>query len=162
VFSNVTEVAELQAGVEKVLENSLLTPEHENGSSRAAPASGERPLAAGSWYAISIRPRHEKTVVRHLSHQGLNCFLPIYRSLRRWKDRRKELEMALFPGYVFVNVNVRNRRGVALVPGVERFVTLQGQPAAVPESEVRTLESKCRQIFGRNLIRTSAEAREFA
>jgi transcription antitermination factor NusG len=97
------------------------------------------PLEA--WYAVSVRPRHEKVVTRHLEHRGLNCFLPLYRSVRRWKDRRKELEMALFPGYVFVSLTGRDRSGVLRAPGVLRFVTFQGQPAAVPDAEIRAMES---------------------
>jgi transcription antitermination factor NusG len=98
-------------------------------------------LPAERWYAVSVRPRHEKRVTSHLACQGLKCFLPLYRSVRRWKDRRKELDMALFPGYVFVNVNVRNRLCVLRAPGVLRFVTFQGQPAALPDSEIHSLES---------------------
>lgn len=101
----------------------------------------EKPLPVERWYAVSVRPRYEKLVTRHLRHRGLNCFLPLYRSVRRWRDRRKELDMALFPGYVFVNLNARDRLGVLRAPGVLRFVTFQGQPAAVPESEIRALES---------------------
>jgi transcription antitermination factor NusG len=93
------------------------------------------------WYAVSVRSRHERLVTRHLEHQGLKYFLPVYRSVRRWKDRSKELEMALFPGYVFVNLNLRDRLGVLRAPGVVQFVTFQGRPAAVPESEIRALES---------------------
>jgi transcription antitermination factor NusG len=101
----------------------------------------EKLLPIARWYAVSVRPRHEKVVTRHLEHQGLNYFLPVYRSVRRWKDRRKELDMALFPGYVFVNLNLRDRLGVLRAPGVVQFVNFQGQPAAVPDSEIRALES---------------------
>ncbi len=101
----------------------------------------EKPSPVEQWYAVSVRPRHEKVVTRHLEHQGLNYFLPVYRSVRRWKDRRKELDMALFPGYVFVNLSLRDRLGVLRAPGVVQFVTFQGQPAAVPDSEIRALES---------------------
>jgi len=80
-------------------------------------------------------------VARYLEYRGLNYFLPVYRSVRRWKDRRKELDMALFPGYVFVNLNLRDRLGVLQAPGVVQFVTFQGQPAVVPDSEIRALES---------------------
>ncbi len=103
--------------------------------------SVERPAAVELWYAVSVRPRHEKLVTRHLEHQGVNYFLPVYRSVRHWKDRRKELEMALFPGYVFVNLNLRDRGGVLRTPGVVQFVTFQGQPAVVPDTEIRALES---------------------
>ena len=98
-------------------------------------------LSAEHWYAVTVRPRHEKTVTRHFEHRGLNYFLPVYRSRRRWKDRRKELDMALFPGYVFVNLNLRDRLGVLQSPGVMQFVTFQGQPAVVPDLEIRALES---------------------
>ena len=103
--------------------------------------STEDILPIERWYAVSVRPRHEKLVTRHLEYQGLNYFLPVYRSVRRWKDRRKELDMALFPGYVFVNLNLRYRLGVLQAPGVVQFVTFQGQPAAVRDSEIRALES---------------------
>ena len=103
--------------------------------------SAEKPLPSVQWYAVSVRPRHEKLVTRHLEHQGLTYFLPVYRSVRRWKDRRKELDMALFPGYVFVNLNLRDRLGVLRAPGAMQFVTFQGQPAAIPDSEIRALES---------------------
>jgi transcription antitermination factor NusG len=135
-------MAELYSGAEAVLENTLSN----FGASETAVPGGtfgctERPLPVEHWYAVSVRPRHEKVVTRHLERQGLNYFLPVYRSVRRWKDRRKELDMALFPGYVFVNLNLRDRLGVLQAPGVVQFVTFQGQPAAVPESEIRALES---------------------
>lgn len=98
-------------------------------------------LSSEHWYVVTVRPRHEKTVTRHFEHRGLNYFLPVYRSKRRWKDRHKELDMALFPGYVFVNLNLRDRLGVLQSPGVSQFVTFQGQPAAVPDLEIRALES---------------------
>ena len=137
-------MAELCLGAEAVLDNTLSNFE---ASESAVPdgTSGrtEEPLPAERWYAVSVRPRHEKLVTRHLDHEGLNCFLPFYRSVRRWKDRRKELDMALFPGYVFVNLNPnpRGRLGVLKAPGVLRFVTFQGQPAVVPDSEIRALAS---------------------
>jgi transcription antitermination factor NusG len=135
-------MAELQLGAEAVLEN---TTSNYEGSGSGVPgealASAEKLLPVERWYAVSVRARHEKLVSRHLEHQGLNCFLPVYRSVRRWKDRRKELDMALFPGYVFVNLNPGDRSGVLRAPGVLRFVTFQGQPAAVPDSEIRALES---------------------
>ena len=46
--------------------------------------------------------QHEKTVADVLSARGLEIFLPLYESLRRWKDREKLLTLPLFPGYVFV------------------------------------------------------------
>src|SRR6202050_1743950 len=133
-------MAELQLGAEAVLENTLSNIE---ASETAVPGGSrtERPLPVQRWYAVSVRPRHENVVTRHLEHQGLNYFLPVYRSVRRWKDRRKELDMALFPGYVFGSLNLRDRLGVLRAPGVVQFVSFQGQPVALPDSEIRALES---------------------
>jgi transcription antitermination factor NusG len=69
----------------------------------------------------------------------MNCFLPVYRSVRKWKDRCKELDLALFPGYVFVNLDLRHRLTVLQARGVIRFVTFQGHPAPVQDSELQSL-----------------------
>jgi transcription antitermination factor NusG len=102
-------------------------------------AGNVAPATESRWYAVTVCPRHEKVVSTHLTSHGLNCFLPVYRSVRRWKDRKKELDMVLFPGYVFVNLDLRRRLTVLQAPGVLRFVTFQGKPAAVPDSEIDSL-----------------------
>jgi len=135
-------MAELWLGAEAVVENTI----SDYAASRSV-VPGERLTSAEDlvpverWYAVSVRPRHEKLATRHFESQGLHHFLPVYRSVRRWKDRRKELDMVLFPGYVFVNLNLRDRLGVLRAPGVLQFVSFQGQPAAVPDSEIRALAS---------------------
>lgn len=93
------------------------------------------------WYALSVYARHEKLVARGLARGEVRYLLPLYRSVRRWKDRRKQLDMVVFPGYVFVNFSLRDRVRVLQIPGVINFVTFQGQPAAVPDSEIQSLSS---------------------
>ena len=50
------------------------------------------------WYALQVWSRREAIIANHLEGQGLECFLPIYRSTRQWSDRKKEVEQPLFPG----------------------------------------------------------------
>ncbi len=88
------------------------------------------------WYAAYTLSRHEKQVARQLEERQLDCFLPLYRSIHRWKDRRKQVELALFPGYVFVHIALKDRLQVLQLPSVVQFVTFNGKPAAVPESEI--------------------------
>jgi transcription antitermination factor NusG len=102
-------------------------------------ALGTIPFPEQRWYALSVCPRHEKVVAAHLETRGVICFLPVYRSVRCWKDRRKELDMVLFPGYVFVNLDLRNRLYVLQAPGAVRFVSFQGHPVPVQDSELRPL-----------------------
>jgi transcription antitermination factor NusG len=91
------------------------------------------------WYALYTCPRHEKRVAEQVEQRRISCFLPLYRSVRRWKDRRKELELALFPGYVFVRIAPQNRLQVLMLPGVIRLVMFNGQPSALPEEEIESL-----------------------
>jgi transcription antitermination factor NusG len=98
--------------------------------------------SAAHWYALYTAPRHEKYLADQINRQGIACFLPLYRSIRRWKDRRKELALVLFPGYVFVRMALQNRLRVLQLPGAVRLVTFNGQPAVLPEEEVENLRSR--------------------
>jgi transcription antitermination factor NusG len=94
---------------------------------------------AACWYATYTNPRHEKLVAQQMLVRQIDCFLPLYKSVRRWKDRRKQLELPLFPGYVFVRISLRERLRVLTLPGVIHLVTFNGKPAVLPESEIESL-----------------------
>lgn len=112
----------------------------EFGLAAGALAPPDRELAAeGSWYAVHVRSRHERQVGRQLEDRRFPFLLPVYRSVRKWKDRRKELDLVLFPGYVFVNLDLRDRIRVLQIPGVARFVSFQGAPVPLAASDVELL-----------------------
>ena len=92
-----------------------------------------------NWYATYTNPRHEKLVAQQMNARRIDCFLPLYKSARRWKDRRKQLELPLFPGYVFVRISLRDRLRVLNLPGVIHIVTFNGKPAVLPESDIESL-----------------------
>jgi transcription antitermination factor NusG len=81
-------------------------------------------------------------VAQQIEERSICCFLPLYRSLRRWKDRRKELELALFPGYVFVRFALEDRLRVLQLPSAVRLVSFNGHPAALPDSEIEELRER--------------------
>jgi transcription antitermination factor NusG len=93
------------------------------------------------WYVAYTNVRHEKSVVKQLEERCINSFLPTYHSVRRWKDRRKELDLPLFPGYVFVHLPSRDRLRVLQVPGVVRFVNFGGHPVPLRDDEIESLKS---------------------
>ena len=95
-----------------------------------------------NWFALYTRPRHEKCVAQQIEERRVACYLPLYRSVRRWKDRRKELELALFPGYVFVRLALQDRLRVLQLPGAVRLVSFHGQPAVLPEAEIEGLRER--------------------
>lgn len=54
--------------------------------------------AEAQWYALYTMAHHEKCVAQQLQQHERECFLPLYRSVRRWTDRTKHLELPRFPG----------------------------------------------------------------
>ena len=93
------------------------------------------------WYAAYTSANHEKRVAAQLGVRAVEHFLPLYESVRRWKDRRIKLQLPLFPGYVFVRLALRDRLQVLQVPGVAKLVGFNGTPAALPQGEIETLRT---------------------
>ena len=93
------------------------------------------------WYAAYTSANHEKRVAEQLGVRAVEHFLPVYESVRRWKDRRVTLQMPLFPGYVFVRMALRDRLQVQQVPGVAHLVGFDGTPAALPDEEIEALRA---------------------
>jgi transcription antitermination factor NusG len=92
------------------------------------------------WFALQTRPKNEKQVERLLTHKGYECCLPMYRQKRRWSDRAIEIELPLFPMYVFCRF-VSSAVGKAIsTPGVTRIVGFGGEPAEVTSEEIGALQ----------------------
>ena len=94
------------------------------------------PFASAAWYAIQVRSRHEKLVAMHLEEKGIEYFLPLYLSRRKWSDRYKMVELPLFPGYLFCHIQWSNRLPVLIIPGVCQIVGKGSPEAKVSESEL--------------------------
>lgn len=88
------------------------------------------------WYAVYTRANHEKTVAEQLANRCIEHFLPLYTSVRRWKDRRVQIERPLFPGYVFVQLALREKLRVLEIPSVSRLVGFDGHPTPLAELEI--------------------------
>ena len=93
------------------------------------------------WYATHMRANHEKQVAEQLAYRSVEHYLPLYQSVRRWKDRKVRLELPLFPGYIFVRLALRDRLQVLQIPGVVRLVGFDGTPTSLPEAEIETLRT---------------------
>jgi transcription antitermination factor NusG len=93
------------------------------------------------WYVAYTLPRHEKAVADRLAHHNVETYLPLYSTVRTWNQRRVELTLPLFPGYVFVRLILRDRSRVLKHPGVVRLVGSNGNATPVSDSEVEKLRS---------------------
>jgi transcription antitermination factor NusG len=100
------------------------------------------------WYVTYTCANHEKRVAAELAARSVEYFLPLFRSVHRWKDRRVALDLPLFPGYVFVRFALRDRLRVLQIPSVVRLVGFNGQPAALPDEEMEILRSGLTRQLG--------------
>jgi transcription antitermination factor NusG len=98
------------------------------------------------WWALYTRHQHEKVVAEMLSAKGFEVFLPLYDSIRRWKDRQKLLSLPLFPCYVFVRGGFGRRLQVITTPGVHTVLNHGEHVAVIPENEIESIR---RTVAGR-------------
>jgi transcription antitermination factor NusG len=92
------------------------------------------------WFAIQTRPKNEEKVDYLLRQKNYKCFLPTYRQRRRWSDRVVEVELPLFPMYVFCQFGPSVIGKAISTPGITRIVGFGGQPAEVATEEVEALQ----------------------
>ena len=94
----------------------------------------------GSWFALQVLPRHEKSVDKTLEYRGYKHFLPTCRVRRRWSDRVRVVEEPLFPGYVFCRSQSNLMEIIRSSPGIIRIVAFGGRPHPVPDREIEALQ----------------------
>jgi transcription antitermination factor NusG len=91
------------------------------------------------WYAASIRSRHEKSVAKKLELKSVETFVPLYETVRRWRNGHHRVQLPLFTGYAFVRIALRDRLHILKVPGVARLVGFGGMPAPLPDGDIERL-----------------------
>ncbi len=94
-----------------------------------------------NWYAIRVRTRYEKVVSQVLRGKGFEEFPALYRTRHRWADRYKEIELPLFPGYVFCRFDPHCQMPVLSSPGVTSIVGFDGTPARVEDAEITAVQA---------------------
>jgi transcription antitermination factor NusG len=119
-----------------------MTLEAGTGSSDRQSASIPDSYIHQQWYAAYVCANHEKCVAKELKARSLEHFLPLYCSIRRWRDRRVKLDLPLFPSYVFVRLALSEKLRVLQVPGVVNLVGFKDGPVALPDEEIQTLRSR--------------------
>jgi len=95
------------------------------------------------WYALRVKSRFEFVTSQVLRGKGLDSFLPVYRTRRCWSDRVKELELPLFPGYVFCRFDASAPLPVLCSPGVVHVVSAGKVPVPVEDREISAIQAIC-------------------
>ncbi|HUI45126.1 MAG TPA: UpxY family transcription antiterminator [Nitrospirota bacterium] len=96
-----------------------------------------------NWYALYVKSRHEFVVSNELRRKGIDTFLPSIPKLNQWKDRKKQVEVPLFPSYLFVSIAPESEAFMNVIKtrGAVKFISLvSGHPTPVSPEEIESLK----------------------
>lgn len=99
------------------------------------------------WFAIAVRTRWERAVECSLTNRGHECLAPVHKERHRWSDRWKEIELPLFPGYVFSRLDVYNRLPVLNSPGV-LYIVGGKVPTPIDSEEIEAIQRVAKSGLG--------------
>jgi len=104
---------------------------------------GQDNALSARWYAVQTRGRHEKKVASQLAEKNIETFLPALREVHRWSDRKKVVEVPLFPSYAFVHINANSweRLSVLQTDGVVRIVTSGSEFAPIEPKQIEDIRT---------------------
>ncbi|AXY73677.1 UpxY family transcription antiterminator [Paraflavitalea soli] len=92
------------------------------------------------WHIVYTYPKAERKVYSKLVNRGVVSFIPLHKVIRQWSDRKKQLEVPLFPNYIFVQVPPAERFELLRIDGIVKYISFDGKPATVSNTLIDTLK----------------------
>jgi transcription antitermination factor NusG len=105
------------------------------------------------WHVVYTRPQSERKVASSIEEMGMESYLPLHKVIRRWSDRRKKMEIPLFPNYVFVKVDRVKRMSLYNIKELVNFVAIDKKPVIIAEKEIVTIK----RVLGEEVMVSSEE-----
>jgi transcription antitermination factor NusG len=93
-----------------------------------------------NWHIAYTFPKAEKQVFATLKKMEITSYLPLQRVTRTWSDRQKQIELPLFPNYIFIYTSARERYIPLQIKNILRYVSFGGEPAIVTDSVIDSLK----------------------
>ncbi len=93
------------------------------------------------WFALAVKPRHDKAVARALNSKGFETFVPLFARRHHYATRYKDSELPLFPGYVFCRFNARFRLPIMTTPGITQILGNGSHPIPLSDTEISSLQT---------------------
>ena len=93
-----------------------------------------------SWYVLYTKPRHEKKLAERFLSEGWNVYCPLKKTTRQWSDRKKVVEEALFPSFIFIQCADKDREKVFVDASAVRYLYWLRKPAVVRDEEIQSIK----------------------
>jgi transcription antitermination factor NusG len=90
-----------------------------------------------------MRSRHEKVAAAAIQAAGIETFLPLMTQVHQWSDRRKPVEVPMFPGYLFVRIQTLPELVLRVLqsPGVVTFVGNGAGATPIADDEINNFRT---------------------
>lgn len=102
------------------------------------------PCQTSRWYVASTQPHAETKALWHLKNQGFRTYLPRYLKRRSHARRTEIVQAPLFPGYLFIDMDVAATRWRAIrsTVGIRHLICRGDQPVPVPRGVVEDIRAR--------------------
>jgi transcription antitermination factor NusG len=95
-----------------------------------------------AWFALYVQVNHEKELARRLDQKSIESYLPLVECWSKRRDRRKKIQIPLFPGYVFVRAVLDNYANVNILrtPGALGLIRNSEGPLPIEPYQIDNLK----------------------
>lgn len=92
------------------------------------------------WYAVRVRTKSEKWVIQQLEKKGVEGWIPLKWSVRKYPGRIRKTQIPLIHGYVFVRIGQADYIKVLEIDGVFEFVRFKHEVPTIPDEQIELLK----------------------
>lgn len=121
---------------------------------QAVTRSGQPEQPSGAhWYLVQCRPGQTERACRHLENQGYHCYLPYMTMERVRGGRRIQREEPLFPGYLFIQLDLDGQSAYSIrsTRGVRKLVQFGDRATPVPDEVIEGLRARLGDTGGEDV-----------
>lgn len=92
------------------------------------------------WFALYTKPRHECKARNQITSLGIENYLPIITTKKKWSDRIKSVSEPLIKGYIFIFGTEKERLNAITAGSIIQTVSFHGIPAVIPSWQIESLQ----------------------
>jgi transcriptional antiterminator RfaH len=99
-----------------------------------------------SWYVLHSKPNKEDFLYSQLRNREIEVYYPRLR-VKPVNPRSRKVR-PFFPGYMFVHVDLEQTpiSSLTYIPGANRVVSFDNEPATVPDTIMQNIQSNVDQV----------------